>query len=94
MQLELVLYKQSNGQRKTAIVGEGRKHLHAIVMDGTLSVKKLKREERRFMEPMEYSPRRAAWIFREYGKNHGVTESAAKLLKEFKKQNRRANEER
>lgn len=89
MKYELMLYRQPNGQRKTAIVGTGHKHVHVVTMDGSLSVKKVKREELRFMEPMEYSPRRAAWLFRQYGKDHGMTESAAKLLKEFRKQNRK-----
>lgn len=91
METKLVMYRKPDGQRKAAIVGVGTKHLHTLTMDGTLSVRKLKKDELRHMQPMDdYPPRRALWHFRQYAKLHGSTESAAKLLKEFKRQHRRA----
>lgn len=87
MKHHLVYYRRPDGQRKPAIVAVGRKHTYIIMQEGKLQVRKIKMDELDHMHELpDYTMARAVRLFRSYGKAHGTTEAAEKMLKRARKE--------
>lgn len=88
MTIELKVWHSLDGFRHV-LVKPGRKYIHALVMDGGLHVRKLARDEERYMK--EPSGGTRAWStvckhFAGYGRRAGSTKGARKFLAEARKQ--------
>lgn len=80
MDLQLMHYRTAAGLRPV-LVAEGRKLLHVIFQDSPVSVVKVAKTEQRYMQPLDYPYKKAVKLFRAYGRTHGITKSAKKLLR-------------
>ena len=81
--MRLVEYKLDPSGMKVAFVEEKRKLLHCVMMENSgLMVKKVPISEERHMTDIEnYSHAKAARIMRGFGKSHGSTKAARRLLR-------------
>jgi len=88
MTIELKCWHSLEGFRHV-LVKPGRKYLHLLVMDGGLHVRKVPRDEERYMKDPQGKPRAWSTICRHfagYGKRSGSTKAARKFLAEARSQ--------
>ena len=85
--MEAVTYHSQTGYR-VALVGEGRKWLHAIMLDVPLRVEKLDKRERRLMNPLPgngATTKRYALHLIRWGRRWGMTKAARRMLGEARR---------
>lgn len=81
MQASAVQWRSTEGCR-TAVVFEGREHLHAIVIDYPVRAIKVPKAEQRRMTPLDgMTTAQAVRKYLSAGKRMGITEHAKELLK-------------
>lgn len=87
MSIKLQNYRTENGTKTVLVSDKGRKYLHVLMMDGQLVVRKVPKSESRYMtDAIEGKQRRslspAVRVYANYGRNHGMTKAAKKMLRE------------
>ena len=91
--IELVSYRTDEGLR-TAFVKHGTKWTQVLAMDAGvrsgLVIHKVPKTEQKYMFPVlrkgkPYPHKRALTCFRRFGKSHGMSKGAKKLLREATK---------
>lgn len=85
--IELKLYRTDEGTKTVLVNDKGRKYLYVLMMNAQLVVKKLPKEEARYMRDVPESKQRrsisgAVRVFANYGRNCGATKEAKKFLRE------------
>jgi len=82
MAARLMRYRTDEGSR-VALVREGRKYLHVLVMDSPLRVTKADPREARYMTTLkDVAQPKDLKMFRRFGRIHGMTEAAKSFIKD------------
>lgn len=90
--VEVVRYRYQQGSRgegeawvKCALIQEGTKYIHVVTLDVPVRVRKVRREERRYMQPLmkkdstPYPVAAAAKIMLDAGARNGISQAAKSL---------------
>lgn len=90
MAYQLCSYRTTAGVKTVLVDDRGRKYLHVLIMNGTLTVRKVPKEEGRYMRPVIQSKRTRALSstvrqLRSYGKRYGMTKEAKNFLRRASK---------
>lgn len=86
--IKLKCYHSQEGFRHV-LVEEGRKWLHILVMDGGLALRKVPRDEQRYMKDPLGGKRAWSTVCRHFaghGRRHGSTKAAKRFLAKARKQ--------
>lgn len=80
-------YHTQDGTKTVLVDDRGSKWLRVLMMDGTLTVKRVPKEEERYMREVHEGKKRrsisgAVAVFASYGRNVGQTKAAREFLRE------------
>jgi hypothetical protein len=85
--IELLAWHSPIGRKSALVKNGGHIWMRVLIMDGPLSVRRVRIDEMKNMSPMEKNGRpyplaRAVRIFRHYGRAHGSTLTARRFMRE------------